>query len=273
MKGLERVKLCQKNKFTGRDLQPSYQCTVFTPSTIKVENIPFQDFSESLSPQSFNSSIDVKPESPVISASEVTTSTPSVTSSPQNGPEQKDKSEMDESGIVIQQAQGDEIYITAKTSTAELHNWLIKNKFSKYLSCFALYSAKDLLCLSRADMVDICGAADGIRLYNCLHIRHPPPLRKFYISKDRLRFHGLYLDSLTCYEVKEQLCKIYRLPSGTVGEIYVTGPEGILLIITDKVLQNMKDESTYISDVLKAEENENYTIILKSYKNIPNQET
>ncbi|XP_054710466.1 transcription factor CP2-like isoform X2 [Uloborus diversus] len=261
----DREKLEKLPQAEQRDLQPSYQCTVFTPSTVKVENISFQDFPESVSPQSFNGSIDIKPESPAVSTTEVTTSTPSLTSSPRQAPDAKDNLYADDNSVTPATHSPD-FYITADTSPAEAQIWLVKNKFSKLAPSFALYSGKDLLCLNREDMIEICGSVDGIRLYNSIRIRHPPPLKRMYISKDRLIFHGLYLDSLTCNEFKGELCKVFRLNSEALGDIYLTGPDGILLMPSEKVLHNLKDESVFICEILKAEENENYTVILKSYK-------
>ena len=46
--------------------------------------------------------------------------------------------------------------------------WLTANRFGQFLSLLANYICQDLLRLSRRDLVDLCGAADGIRLYNAL---------------------------------------------------------------------------------------------------------
>ena len=46
--------------------------------------------------------------------------------------------------------------------------WLTANRFGQFLSSFANYTCQDLLRLSRRDLIDLCGAADGIRLYNAL---------------------------------------------------------------------------------------------------------
>ena len=54
-------------------------------------------------------------------------------------------------------------------SSVELtHAWLSKNRFGQFVSLFANYTGQDLLRLSRRDLVELCGAPDGIRLYNAL---------------------------------------------------------------------------------------------------------
>lgn len=47
-----------------------------------------------------------------------------------------------------------------------------------HLSMFANYSGADLLRLSRHDLVELCGPADGIRLFNALHSQ---ALRTVYV--------------------------------------------------------------------------------------------
>lgn len=48
-------------------------------------------------------------------------------------------------------------------------HWLTENRFEKYLATFANFSGSDMLRMSRDDLIQICGQADGIRLYNALH--------------------------------------------------------------------------------------------------------
>lgn len=43
------------------------------------------------------------------------------------------------------------------------------NRFDKYLSTFANFGGSDMLRMSKDDLIQICGQADGIRLYNALH--------------------------------------------------------------------------------------------------------
>ena len=50
----------------------------------------------------------------------------------------------------------------------ETHQWLVENRFGQYCSLFANYTSLDLLRLSRRDLIQLCGHADGIRLFNSL---------------------------------------------------------------------------------------------------------
>ncbi len=80
--------------------------------------------------------------------------------------------------------------MTSCTDVNETRQWLINNRFTSYTSLFSNFSGKrfdsiiiiivvitfflcsegsDFLRLSRKDLMDICGPADGIRMFNALH--------------------------------------------------------------------------------------------------------
>eukprot|EP00063_Salmo_salar_P067395 XP_014042230.1 PREDICTED: upstream-binding protein 1-like [Salmo salar] len=61
--------------------------------------------------------------------------------------------------------------LSPTASIQETQKWLVKNRFSSYARLFSHFSGFDLLKLTRDDLVQICGAADGIRLFNTLRSR------------------------------------------------------------------------------------------------------
>ena len=61
--------------------------------------------------------------------------------------------------------------LTASSSELEAQKWLADHRFGTFLSLFSSYCGADLLRLSRKDLMDLCGPADGIRLYNTIHSR------------------------------------------------------------------------------------------------------
>ena len=69
--------------------------------------------------------------------------------------------------------------ITTTSSIDQTREWLLRNRFNQYLSLFVNYSGMDLLRLSRRDLVDLCGTADGIRLYNALRTQ---TVRVLYVT-------------------------------------------------------------------------------------------
>lgn len=50
-----------------------------------------------------------------------------------------------------------------------LAQWLNMHRLGQYVPTFAQFSGADLFRMSKEDLVQICGLADGIRLYNTLH--------------------------------------------------------------------------------------------------------
>lgn len=61
--------------------------------------------------------------------------------------------------------------LSADATPQQTNNWLTVHRFGKYLQTFASFSGADLLRMSRDDLIQICGQADGIRLYNALNAK------------------------------------------------------------------------------------------------------
>ncbi|XP_019479477.1 PREDICTED: alpha-globin transcription factor CP2 isoform X6 [Hipposideros armiger] len=59
------------------------------------------------------------------------------------------------------------------TTPQEAQQWLHRNRFSTFTRLFTNFSGADLLKLTRDDVIQICGPADGIRLFNALKGRNP----------------------------------------------------------------------------------------------------
>lgn len=54
-------------------------------------------------------------------------------------------------------------------SALQIQQWLQHHRFSSHVSTFSNFTATDILRLSRSEVIEICGLADGIRLFNALH--------------------------------------------------------------------------------------------------------
>lgn len=62
--------------------------------------------------------------------------------------------------------------------------------------------------MSKEDLIQICGLADGIRMYNILHYNQETK-RTIYISIDGCNFHAIYMKTAN---VKELVQKLMKLP-------------------------------------------------------------
>jgi transcription factor CP2 and related proteins len=45
------------------------------------------------------------------------------------------------------------------------------HRLQAYAATFAHFSGADLLRMTKEDLVQICGLADGIRMFNILHVK------------------------------------------------------------------------------------------------------
>lgn len=61
------------------------------------------------------------------------------------------------------------IQITKETTPQQLAQWINFHRLSGHMSTFSHFSGADLLRLTKDDLTQICGVADGIRMYNILH--------------------------------------------------------------------------------------------------------
>lgn len=132
--------------------------------------------------------------------------------------------------------------ISKDTTPMLLGQWLQMQRLGQYVTTFAQFSGADIYRLSKEDLVQICGLADGIRLYNTLHskwaigrffvavlsfdgifpnivlscpifsARAIAPRLTIYVSFDGSSYHAIYLHANTA---KELIQKIVKLPGFT----------------------------------------------------------
>ncbi|KAM4880956.1 alpha-globin transcription factor CP2 isoform 2-T2 [Sylvia borin] len=165
----------------------------------------------------------------------------------------------------------------------EAQQWLHRNRFSTFSRLFRNFSGADLLKLTREDVIQICGPADGIRLFNALKGRMVRPRLTIYVCQESQQvrdpqhehedgdgsagtffvYHAVYLEELTAAELTEKLAQLFRVPAQHIQHIYKQGPTGIHVLVSDEMIQNFQDESCFVLDTMKAETSDSYHIILK----------
>ena len=135
------------------------------------------------------------------------------------------------------------------SSVEECHQWLTAHHFSSYLSLFARYSGCDLLRLSRKDLMELCGAADGIRLFNALRSR---TLMTVYVCMEEqtgiistihvsmfvnniIVYQALCLEQLTAHELLYKLSEKVGLKTCQVSCIIQLTTTGIPVMVDDTV--------------------------------------
>lgn len=183
--------------------------------------------------------------------------------------------------------------ISIDSSPAVLAQWMTYHRLNQHISTFAHYSGADLLRMSKEDIIQICGVADGIRMYNTLHSKAIKPRLRIYVSFDGSSYHAVYLHEASVFELTRKLCKLpgffenatnngnvennafpeWGLQSKYSGSgsnicdasktvVYTDGPNGIHVLVSDEVLRNFKDDSLF------AIECQNGRVLMKTvYKN------
>ncbi|XP_008702806.1 alpha-globin transcription factor CP2 isoform X2 [Ursus americanus] len=173
------------------------------------------------------------------------------------------------------------------TTPQEAQQWLHRNRFSTFTRLFTNFSGADLLKLTRDDVIQICGPADGIRLFNALKGRMVRPRLTIYVCQESVQlreqqqqqqqpqkhedgdangtffvYHAIYLEELTAVELTEKIAQLFSISPRQISQIYKQGPTGIHVLISDEMIQNFQEEACFILDTMK-ETNDSYHIILK----------
>lgn len=164
----------------------------------------------------------------------------------------------------------DSTTLTANSTVEETQAWLTFHRFDNYLTCLANFTGADLLRMSRSDLIQLCGAADGIRLNNALQARASRPLLTIYISPDwhqsgtgMREYHAMFLEQLTVADLKRKLAKKCGMQESEIVTIMKQGPTGIHIHIDDDFVRNFVDESHHVVEVLKDQLSGQSRIILK----------
>ncbi|XP_051527374.1 upstream-binding protein 1-like isoform X4 [Myxocyprinus asiaticus] len=178
--------------------------------------------------------------------------------------------------------------LSPTASIQETQKWLLMNRFNSYSRIFTHFSGSDLLKLTREDLVQICGAADGIRLYNALKSRAVHPRLTVYVSLEASQcespllekcghskngehssqtsihvYHALYLDEMTACELTRKISSVLSLPLTHINQVYKQGPTGIHILLSDQMVYNFPDESSFIVSTIQDDTSDGFHLVLK----------
>ncbi|XP_046417567.1 transcription factor CP2 isoform X2 [Neodiprion fabricii] len=158
--------------------------------------------------------------------------------------------------------------LSPEANASQTSSWLRAGRFHSFESTFASFSASDILRLSRDDLIQICGLADGIRLFNALHSKPPSPRLTLYLSAEGsgALWRAVYLDTLTSSALAVKVhtaLGAHGPPQDRLHSVVILGPQGIHVLVTDDLVANMKDESMYVVETVKDANSDRYKILLK----------
>ncbi|XP_027787957.3 upstream-binding protein 1 isoform X1 [Marmota flaviventris] len=294
----DREKMEKRTAHEKEKYQPSYDTTILTEMRLEpiiedaVEHEQKKSSKRTL-PADYGDSLAKRgscspwPDTPTTYANNSPSPAPTFTSSQQSTCSVPDSnsSSPNHQGDGVSQASGEQIQPSA--TTQETQQWLLKNRFSSYTRLFSNFSGADLLKLTKEDLVQICGAADGIRLYNSLKSRSVRPRLTIYVCQEQPSsatlqaqqqaagsggengsgtpyvYHAIYLEEMVASEVARKLALVFNIPLHQINQVYRQGPTGIHILVSDQVVQNFQDESCFLFSTVKAENNDGIHIILK----------
>nr|CAB3266919.1 transcription factor CP2-like [Phallusia mammillata] len=160
-------------------------------------------------------------------------------------------------------------------TVAQTQDWLQRNRFGSFIKTFNNYTGADLLTLSRDDITQICGHADGIRLYNALRAKNVQPRLTLYLTPATIGgdnelciYKAYYLERATVAELAKATSDcIFDTGEGSRPNIsrilYQPPRSSIHVLVTDEVVSLMKDESSFTVSLVKNEVSSGFQIILK----------
>uniref|UniRef100_A0A8D1KQV9 Upstream-binding protein 1 n=1 Tax=Sus scrofa TaxID=9823 RepID=A0A8D1KQV9_PIG len=204
----DREKMEKRTAHEKEKYQPSYDTTVLT------ECSPWPD-----TPTTY---VNHSP-SPAPTFSSPPQSTCSVPDSNSSSPNHQ--------GDGVSQASSEQLQPSA--TIQETQQWLLKNRFSSYTRLFSNFLGADLLKLTKEDLVQICGTADGIRLYHSLKSRSVRPRLTLYVCREQpvqqgqqqaaggggdsssatpYVYHAIYLEEMVASEVARKLALVFNIP-------------------------------------------------------------
>lgn len=63
-------------------------------------------------------------------------------------------------------------HVSKDATPTMLAQWMSSHRLGQYVSTFTHFTGADVLRMSKEDLIQICGLADGIRMHNTLHSKY-----------------------------------------------------------------------------------------------------
>ncbi|KAF7278574.1 hypothetical protein GWI33_008196 [Rhynchophorus ferrugineus] len=269
LKGADRKHKQDKEKIMKRPIaeqekyQPSCDCTVLNdiPPDAVLQSPPLPSYSSSYTPSKSG------PERSHVSNSQNDNFNQPIVAPPKvalivtpPSPQENKKESANVDGNPEQSSNNNQI--TQYTKPEDTVSWLTANRFEKYSDTFSRFSGSDMLRLSRDDLIDICGQADGIRLHNALHLKAIAPKLKIYVCQENSSvFNAIFLSSHSNVELLQKLCSMVTITSDQVKAIYIEGPHSIHIQLSDDVLRHVEEETMFSLSLIQ--DKANYILLLK----------
>ncbi|CAH1113968.1 unnamed protein product [Psylliodes chrysocephalus] len=250
----DRDKIMKRPPSEQEKYQPSYECTVLNDlaNDVSVSSSP------PMSPLSSNNEANAESNSPIQNV--LPTKDENVVDVIKNGV--KD-TPVEPSLEIRNKIQSTNIQLSQISTPEETKEWLSQNRFEKYLDTFESFSGDDMLRMTREDLMQICGSADGIRLYNAAHLKTIAPKLKMYVCQENTSvFNAVFLSSYNNKELLQKLSTLVGISQNQVRDIYLEGPHSIHIQLNNDLLKHFKEETMFTLQII-SEENNSCILLLK----------
>ncbi|XP_037543100.1 transcription factor CP2-like protein 1 [Nematolebias whitei] len=160
------------------------------------------------------------------------------------------------------------------SSLQDTQQWLHRHRFAAFSRLFSSFTGADLLRMSREDLIQICGPADGIRFFNTMKRRSIQPCLTIYVCQALSRgqtnikpgggevYHALYLEERTLMDLSEKIAVLYNITPQQIAHIYRKNSSGIHVLVSNEMVQNFRDEASFIISTIRGENTDGYHIVL-----------
>jgi transcription factor CP2-like protein len=246
----DREKILKKTPGEQAKLQPSYECTVLSDVSLE--------------------SLDSPPPTSTSNNQNHSILSPSYSSDQHAGgdsPENPNSTSRVSEGVVGSSncnnlsSTSHSNYFSAHFSPESVRRWLIRNRFGATKTLWD-FSGLDLLRLSKEELIEMCGLAEGIRLYNALHykITYYVTLTNFNESSRDMKngpestlFHPVCLSSPSIAELTSVLGSIFStnfqsdclLAERLFLSVNAPGNVRIRVNLTEQLLSTLKDQTAF----------------------------
>ncbi|KAM9344216.1 transcription factor CP2-like protein 1 [Pholidichthys leucotaenia] len=170
---------------------------------------------------------------------------------------------------------GNSDHLLPSSSPQDTQQWLHRHRFSPFSRLFSNFSGADLLRMSREDLIQICGPADGIRLFNAMKGRSIQPCLTIYVCQQQTRtsppiktetgdvYHALFLEELTLVDLCEKIASLYSIAPQQITHIYRQKHTGIHVLVSDKMVQSFREEMSFVISTIRDENTDGFHVVLK----------
>ncbi|XP_030285374.1 transcription factor CP2-like [Sparus aurata] len=76
-------------------------------------------------------------------------------------------------------------------------------------------------------------------------------------------YHALYLEELTLLDLSEKIALLYSITLQQITHIYRQKSNGIHVLVSDEMVQNFREETSFILSTIRDENTEGFHVVLK----------